>query len=330
MKDYRQDILNDMRDCVKLLDVEDVNYVLEKLTLVLSDYNVDKIGTDIVLYDNENENLLRMFASCLMLEGKSELTIFQYIRTARKLAMLNGKHFREMTSYDVRWFLASEKSRRVANVTLENTRANLSAFFQWMQNEEIIEHNPCFAIKPIKCELKEKFPFSAVELDALRSACRNNRERAIVEVLISTGMRASEITSVMLGDVDINQMTIHVKHGKGNKERLTYLTDVAKEYLLRYVQERPENGSAMFYSVKHTPITPHGLRDLLNRLGKRAGVDNVHPHRFRRTFATNLASRGMKVQDVQRLLGHTDINTTMKYVCVDDNKVKLSYKQFTS
>jgi site-specific recombinase XerD len=165
-------------------------------------------------------------------DGKSELTIAQYYRTVSIFLRQVQKHFTEVDSYDIRWFLACEKNRGVSNRTLENTRIQLSAFFQWMVNDDLINKNPCSTVNAIKYTKKVRHPFSSVEIDALRSACKNSKERAILELLLSSGMRVSELTGLDVNDIDLDNMVIHIRHGKGDKERITYMSDVAKVYQL--------------------------------------------------------------------------------------------------
>ncbi len=233
-----------------------------------------------------------------------------------------------MTTFDVRNYLANEKVRGLSNVSLENTRTTLSAFFQWMANEEYIEKNPCSAVKPIKCTKEIKHPFSIVEQDLIKNNCENLKERAIVELLLSSGVRVSELVDLEVSDIDFNNRSVRIKHGKGDKERVTYVNDLTHSYLVKYLMDSGIETGALF-QTNHHKYTPSGIRTMLNRLAKRAKVENVHPHRFRRTFATTLASRGMDIQDIKTLMGHTDINTTMLYVTSSDIKVNNSYRKYT-
>ena len=150
-------------------------------------------------------------------------------------------------------------------------------------------------------------------------------------MLLSTGVRVSELTSMKIEDINFSNLSVHVVHGKGNKERITYTTPVAAKYLLTYLNDRKEKDrDCLFCNMYHEQLRPGGVNRILKTIEKRAGVENVHPHRFRRTFATNLAKRGMEIQEIQRLLGHANLNTTMIYVAVDDAKVKASYTRYTA
>lgn len=270
----------------------------------------------------------KRFRASLLVDGKSEGTVYQYIRTIHKLTNVIYKPYPEMGIYDVRFFLASEQERGISNRTRENTRANLSAFFQWMVNDEIIPKNPIAALKTIKYKDEVRKPFSEVEIDALRSSCKQIKERAIIELLLSTGVRVSELVNIQIQDVNFDNLSVHVTHGKGNKERMTYTTPVCIKHLLNYLSTRNDNLTYLLINKNHEPLSDGGIRYILKTIAKRANVNDVHPHRFRRTFATGLAKRGMKVEEIRDLLGHSDLNTTMRYVYMDDSNVKSSYSKY--
>lgn len=326
--DYREKLLGEIQVFLETLDVDDMDRATNGIIKILSGYDVDKRCTDLALLDDGNDKLIKQYAACLSIDGKSKKTIYQYRRTCKLLSNAIGKPFTEMGPYDIRYFLATEKERGISNRSLENTRSYISAFFQWMTNEEIIQKNPVARITSIKYPEENRKPFSDLEVDALRGACITEKERAIVEVLLSTGVRVSELTSMMVKDIDYQTLAVHVVHGKGSKERYTYITPVALKHLKKYISSRTEEGGHLFYNAKHDPLEPGGIRYILNELGKRAGVENVHPHRFRRTFATGLANRGMKVQDIQILLGHSRIETTMTYIHQDAQKVQAEYNRY--
>ena len=308
-------------------DIPQISIISNAAVKVLSDYEISRRCTDLVPSDDFNERIIKRYSACLLLDGKSEKTVRQYVRTCRKLSDLIHKRFDEMGTYDIRYYLANDMERGLHSSSIENQRAYISAFFQWLANEDIIQKNPAAKIPPIKCTKEIRKAFSDVEIDALRSACKNEKERAIVEVLLSTGVRVSELAAMQIEDIDKNSMTVHVKHGKGDKERITYINDVALRHLLAYINNRKESGTAVFYNKDHEPLQDGGIRKVLYAIGNRAGVDNVHPHRFRRTFATNLAKRGMEIQLIQKLMGHSNLNTTMVYIALDDTQIQVSYKQ---
>lgn len=198
-----------------------------------------------------------------------------------------------------------------------------------MAKEEHIAKNPCMNIEPIKYTDKVRLPFSTVEIDSLRFACKTTKERAMIEILLSTGIRVSELTGLRVNDVNFNNLSIHVTNGKGAKERTVYMNDLAKTHLNNYLMEQDVIGSTIFMNKKKKPLNPGGVRYILNTIAKRAGVDNVHPHRFRRTFATGLADRGMDIQEIRKILGHSNINTTLEYVYTSDEKAHASYLKYS-
>lgn len=302
--------------------------IIESISLELADFEVLERETAVAVRSDHNEKILRRFIACLRIDGKSEKTIEQYVRAASKLLSQIGTPVEEVGTYDIRFFLAKEKERGVSNRTLENTRSYLSSFFQWMTKEDLIQKNPCANINPIKYPTEKRTPFSDTEIDALRSACRNKKERAIIEMLLSTGARISELVALDIEDINFTARSVKIRHGKGDKARTTYATPVAIKRLKEYLSERSDENTAAFANRQGERITPGGVRKILNTIGDRAKVENVHPHRFRRTMATGLAARGMDVQEVSKLLGHSNLNTTMVYVYTDDSAVQRSYSKY--
>ena len=329
MTDNRENLIRRLRGKIgSVLDPDVANAILNIIIKELADYEVTERCTDLIVPDGANEKILKRYCACLRLDGKSEGTVYQYNRTLVRLSQQIPKPFTEMGVYDLRYFLAMEKERGLSGRTLETTRANLSAFFQWMTNEDMISKNPCHNINKIKYTDECRLPYSDTEMDSLRGACRTKKERAIIEMLSSTGLRVSELKDLDVTDIDLHTNTVKVRHGKGDKERITYMTDVAMKHYKEYLYDRKGMHPAAFVNRCGERLTSNGIRLILKNIGNRAGVENVHPHRFRRTFATGLASRGMDVQEVGKLLGHANINTTMVYVHTDDSAVKMSYCKY--
>jgi len=329
--DYRTELINDVQSKIyDMFPTEQTDIFIDALTNVLNEYSVAKSSTEVATYDDGNARLLKKYSACLIVDGKSEKTVLAYSYTIRKLAELLQKPYQDTDTFDIRYFLALEKQRGISDRTLENMRANLSAFFQWMTLEEIIPKNPCMRIAPIKYADKVRFPFSSVEIDALRSACKNLKERALIEFLLSSGVRVSELSDMKVTDIDMDTLSVHVVCGKGAKGRKTYIDELCKSHLQKYLLAREETHDILFCNRLHEKMKPGGIRFILKSIGKRAGVEDVHPHRFRRTFATNLSKRGMDIQEIRKLLGHSNINTTLEYIYTDDSKVHASYRQYTA
>lgn len=330
-KDCRTAFLQTINESlISIYPSEEVEVISGIIIKALSSYELTERSTDLIVYDDENARLLKRYCACLLIDGKSKKTVEAYRLTIVKLAECIQKNYTEMDAYDIRYFLACEKDRGNSDRTLENKRANLSAFFQWMTLEELINKNPCFKIKPIKCAEKVRTAFSQVEIDQLRSACKNLKERAIIEFLLASGVRVSELCQMTLADISFDNLSVHVVHGKGAKERVTFIDDLAKTHLQKYLLARSEDGVCLFYNRRHQQINPGGIRSILKTIEKRSGVSNVHPHRFRRTFATNLSKRGMDIQEIRKLMGHSNINTTLAYIHTDDTKIHALYRQYTA
>lgn len=330
-KDYRMSLIQDVEnELINQFAPDQVTMISNIILKALSEYEITERCTDLVPLDDVNNKLIKRYRACLMVDGKSDKTIYQYTRTLYRMSDTMKKPFTEMGTYDIRFYLALEQERGISLRSVENTRSNLSAFFQWMLNEELIAKNPLAKIKPVKYHDELKKAFSEVEIDALRTSCKSLKERAIFEMLLSTGVRVSELSMMKVQDINFSDLSVHVVHGKGSKERMTYTTAVSAKHLLQYLNDRQETGDSLFYNHTHETLTVQGIRHILKTIAKRSGVENVHPHRFRRTFATGLAKRGMNVQEIQKLLGHSSIDTTMTYVNVENSGVQASYKKFSA
>lgn len=328
MEDYKNEVLKSIeRKLVDTFDIEEINYISDIIMKVLYDYNINK-KENIENQNNSNEELLNLYCSCLKIEGKSEKTIKQYKRACQKLSEFIKKPFPEMTTYDIRYFLSVEKERGISNCSLENLRSYISTLFTWMYNEKITEENVMCTVKPIKIAKNIKKAFSDVEIDALRSGCKTLKDRALIEFLLSSGVRVEELSEMKICDVNMETLTVHVKHAKGDKERITYISSVAKQHLNKYLMSRQDNVPYLFVNKDRKKLEPGGVRYILREISKRSGIEDVHPHRFRRTFATNLAARGMDIQAIQKLLGHAKIDTTLKYVFTNDEQVKALYNKY--
>lgn len=297
----------------------------------LKDYEVEKKVTDIVVrHEDENERLLKRYAACLRIDGKSEGTVKQYVRTMIKLAQTLQKPYTEMTAYDIRYFLGMIKEAGTKNSHVETQRAYISAFFNWMYVEEIIPKNPCAKVKPIKVEKEIRYPFSSVEIDKMRATCKRPVDRAVMEVLLSSGVRCEELCNLKRSDVDIVTKKVSVKCGKGGKDRVTYISDLAAEHLKAYLATRKDDDEALFYSSPSKQgYTVGGIKRLCSKLGERAKVENVHPHRFRRTFATELYRRGMDINSISILMGHSNIATTQRYIYSFQEQLSSDYKKYS-
>ena len=329
------DIRNDIVDTImlKMQNVID-ELAMERLQAVLLDkldkYEISERSTEIVVRDGTAEGLLKKYLATKRIEGKSERTIKRYADLLSTFISQLDRRLHELTAFDIRLYLSMYKEKRkVKNRTLDNMRKVLSSFFSWLHDEEFIPRNPCRAVKSIKYDKVLRLPFSGEELERLKSACTNARDIALIHFLHATGCRVSEVVSVDVSDVDFQNREL-VVYGKGGKERTVYLTQVASMYLEEYLKKRKDGSKALFTGKGSNRIQKNGIEAAVKRIGERAGVDNVHPHRFRRTLATELISRGAAIQDVQMILGHEDIRTTQVYVYVDKRNVKNTYDKYAA
>jgi site-specific recombinase XerD len=203
----------------------------------------------------------------------------------------------------------------------------MCSYFGWLQKEGLLEANPCANLAPIKCVKKVRVPYTEVDIERLKESCWCTRDKALIVFLLSTGCRISEVCGLNRDSIDFISGECTVL-GKGNKERTVFIDDVTAMLLQRYLSERTDESPALFSGKGTKRMTPSGIRARLHNIAKKADIDNVHPHRFRRTLATTLINHGMQIQEVASILGHDKLDTTMKYVYIDKTKIKNSYRKF--
>lgn len=327
----RQMIIQSVMQVLKSkVDQEILDIVQDALTIELNRYEVQERTTELSVVDNSAVGMLRRYIATKRIEGKAESTLKRYWEQNLQLIQFLGKDLNKITTDDLRLFMACRRQQnKVSNRTLDGMRRCYRSFFTWLTTEGLIEKNPYIALNQIKCRKQIKKPYTAVELELLRKSCENIRDLALVEFLYSSGCRVSEISKLDISDINMETGECCVI-GKGNKERIVYLTDIALLYLKRYLEKRKDSSVALF-AGKGTPrLTKGGIETLLKRIGNVAGVENVHPHRFRRTLATNLLDRGMSIQDVAVILGHADLKTTQIYCFINQSNVKNAYRKYAA
>lgn len=305
-----------------------IDTVQDAITISLNKYELQERCTEIAVRDNSNENMLKKFVATKRVEGTSESTLKRYVE--QNIALINfiGKPITEITTYDIRFYLSVKRERdKVSNRTLDGMRRCYNSFFTWVANEGYMHKNPCASISQIKCKKTIRKPYSPTELEKIRKACENVRDLALVEFLYCTGCRVTEVSNLDVSDIDFDNLQCTVL-GKGNKERIVYLTEVASMYLQEYLSTRKCFSNALFVGKKERRLSKNGIEALLKRLGEKAGVENVHPHRYRRTLATNLLDHGMNIQDVATILGHADLKTTQVYCYISQRNVQSAYRKY--
>ena len=277
-----------------------------------------------------NETLLRAFLTAKEVEGCSSKTLQYYDDTLARALAAMGKPIGAIESDDLRRYLNDyETTRRTSKVTIDNIRRIMSSFFSWLEDEDYIIKSPVRRIHRVKTAQLAKETLSDEELETLRDACENERDLAVVDLLASTGMRIGELVRLDIADVNLQERECIVT-GKGNKQRPVYFDARTKLRLMEYLGSRSDDSSALFVSLDSVAkrVTVGGMELRLQNLGKKAGISRVHPHKFRRTLATHAIDKGMPIEQVQKLLGHAKIDTTMHYAMVNQNNVKASHRRY--
>lgn len=285
-------------------------------------------------YDNinykQNEKIFKMFISAKQVEGCSKKTLIYYESTITKLLNTIKKNLENITTDDIRIYLANFKEEKNSSkVTIDNIRRIFSSFFSWLEEEDYIVKNPVRRIHRIKTGRTVKEVLTDENLEILRDNCKNIRNLAIIELLISTGIRVGELVNLNIDDINFHERECIV-FGKGESEREVYFDARTKIHLMKYISQRNDNNPALFVSLNkpNNRLGIGGVETTLRKLGKKLDINKVHPHKFRRTLATNAIDKGMPIEQVQKLLGHVQIDTTMQYAMVNQNNVKIAHRKF--
>ena len=318
MNDLKDDILKNMQQSLSSEQFDNLNIILDSL---LNDYNIEKKSRELVVVDNSNTVMLKNFLGMKILEGRSNRTIEYYKLILSNFLRDINKDVLEITTNDIRQYLARYKIERgVSTTTLNNMRRVFCSFFKFLTTEGIIIDNPMNRITSFKQHKKQVEPLTSKEFEVLWDACTNTRDRALIEFLYSTGVRVTECSNLNINDIDLKQGTVSIKHGKGDKDRIAYISEKASYWLEKYLNERKDNNECLWYGRKGR-LTKSGIEAMVRRLSLKTGIP-AHPHKFRHTLASNLIKRNAPIHTVQKILGHEDINTTMIYVSVDDSEVQ--------
>ena len=279
---------------------------------------------------SDNDELLDVFISAKRIEGCSEKSLTYYSSTIQKMFVFIRKPLREITTDDLRGYLAKyQKERNSSKVTIDNMRRIFSSFFGWLEDEDYVLKSPVRRIRKIKTEKTIKETFSDESLELLRDATTEIRDLAMIDLLASTGIRVGEMVLLNREDINFHEREC-VVFGKGNSERLVYFDARTKIHLLNYLESRNDKNPALFVSLSmpYERLMIGGIETRLREIGKQADMHKVHPHKFRRTLATRAIDKGMPIEQVQRLLGHVKIDTTMHYAMVNQANVKNSHRKF--
>lgn len=275
-------------------------------------------------------NSLITYIAAKRVEGCSEKTLRYYESTIRNMLQVVCKQAKEISTDDLRWYLDSYQRRNNASkVTVDNVRRILSSFFSWLEEENLILKSPVRRIHKVKTGKTVKETYTDEALEIMRDHCESPRDLAIIDLLSSTGMRVGELVKLNRDDIDFQEREC-VVFGKGDKERKVYFDARTKIHLQCYLDSRKDDCPALFVTLQspHERLQISGVEIRLRNLGRRLGIPKVHPHKFRRTLATMAIDKGMPIEQVQQLLGHQSVDTTLQYAMVNQNNVKLSHHRF--
>ena len=315
-------ILNEMSEYLSVAQMKKLQEVMLK---AFSTKEQEKVSVP-------NRDYLNMFLAAKRIEGCSERTIAYYCATVEKMLKSITVPVRRIATEDMRNYLA--QYRRINNcskVTVDNVRRNLSSFFSWLEEENYILKSPMRRIHKIKTVYKVKETISDEDIERLRDMCKNVRDLSMIDLLYSTGIRVGELVNLNISDVDFENREC-VVFGKGGKERRVFFDAKSKLHLQNYIRSRSDTNPALFVSLNspYERLKISGVEIRLRQLGRSISLTKIHPHKFRRTMATRAIDKGMPIEQVQKILGHSQIDTTMQYAMVNENNVKASHKKYIS
>ena len=280
--------------------------------------------------NKENAELLGAFISSKKVEGCSDKTIHYYKSSIEKLIATVKKNVCDISTNDIRCYLAEQQEQRgLSKVTIDNLRRIYSSFFSWLEDEDYITKSPVRRIHKVRTDALVKEVLTDENIEVLRDSCQELRDIAMIDLLLSTGMRVGELVKINREDIDFHERQC-VVFGKGNKEREVYFNARTKIHLKKYLEQRTDTNPALFVSLHepHTRLTISGVEVRLRQLGKKVNLNKVHPHKFRRTLATMAIDKGMPIEQVQKMLGHVKIDTTLHYAMVNQANVKIAHRKF--
>lgn len=350
-----EELISLMLPYVDQRNIEDIKL---RLSMVLANYSIAEESTELTIYEGYvNEKILKRFLMAKAAAGCSPNTLRYYKNSISFFFDRAKKPFSDVSADDIRLYLATRTQiDEISKTTANNERRNLSSFYGWLQKEEILLKNPMLKVDSIKVTKTRKPAFTQMDIEKMRFACRNSYQTALVETLLSTWARVSEVAQIKLKEIDLEKGSVLV-HGKGDKERIVYLNAKAQLAIKNYLDDRRDNNPYLFPKCNYAgdvkrmssgiPRRVQGLwymkpkfvsenehRDKssiesdIRRIGKRAGVENAHPHRFRRTGATTALRNGMPLITVSKLLGHENIGTTQIYLDISDRELEQAHEKY--
>ena len=319
-----KDIIQEMLPYLNNAQCEKLQEVLQN---TLTSYDV----TENKQYENNSkQNFVELFLSAKRIEGCSERSLKYYKATIEAMLDELKIDVKHIVTDDIRGYLTDyQKKKKSSKVTIDNIRRVLSSFFSWLEDEDYILKSPVRRIHKVKTGTSIKETYSDEALEIMRDNCTELRDLAIIDMLSSTGMRVGELVLINRNDIDFNERECIV-FGKGSKERVVYFDARTKIHLQNYLNSRKDDNPALFVSLKspHERLKIGGIETRLRDFGKQLGLHKVHPHKFRRTLATMAIDKGMPIEQLQKLLGHSKIDTTLQYAMVKQSNVKIAHRKY--
>lgn len=312
------------------LDYRQMTLLKEVLSNELQKVEINEVSNNSKDREKTNKDLLDSFISAKKIEGCSDKTLVYYRSTIEHLFESVSIMACHIETTDIRHYLFDYQEKNGSSkVTIDNMRRIFSSFFAWLEDEDYIAKSPVRRIHKVKTDALVKEALTDEQLELLRDNCTKKRDLAIIDLLASTGIRVGELVKLNRSDIDYHERQC-VVFGKGGKERIVYFNARTKLHLQNYLAERNDDENALFVSLSspHTRLTISGVESRIKELGKRLNMQKIHPHKFRRTMATMAIDKGMPIEQVQKLLGHVRIDTTLRYAIVNQNNVKMAHKKY--
>lgn len=316
-------IVNVLNEMAAYLSITQMKKLQEVIVKTFAENEVEKVNIS-------NEEYMNMFLAAKQIEGCSERTIKYYKVTVEHMLNRIPVEVRKITTDDIRSYLAEyQQINFCSKVTVDNVRRNLSSFFSWLEEEDYILKSPMRRIHKIKTKQPVKEIITDEMIERLRDNCKCARDLAMIDLLYSTGIRVGELVGLNKSDIDFEERECIV-YGKGDKERRVYFDAKAKLHLQNYLNSRTDNNPALFVTLDapFERLKISGVEIRVRELGRRLNIEKIHPHKFRRTMATRAIDKGMPIEQVQKILGHSQIDTTMQYAIVNQNNVKSSHRKY--
>lgn len=324
-------IIEITKDLEDILTIKQSEILKTTLIRYFSKYDISLKDIERKQEDIENNKLINKFLSAKEVEGCSRKTIEYYRNIITKMTTKIEKAIKNITTEDLRIYLSNYKEENDSGlITIDNMRRIFSSFFAWLEDENYIVKSPARRIHKVKTAKVVKNTFSDENIEQMRDLCKNDaRNLVLVELLLVTGMRVGELINLNRSDINFEERSCIVL-GKGNKQREVYFDAKTKIHLQEYLKSREDNEIALFVSKNkpHQRLSISGIELIIRNIGKNLNIDKAHPHKFRRTLATMAIDKGMPIEQVQKLLGHVNIETTMSYAMVNQNNVKISHRKY--